>query len=938
MSSRQPRLDVSPDREEDEPWAPSSSSMNPDIHAGEPQRMSSTSFGAQRLQPLRENEIHRWRYEDTELPVMGTTLEPGADHDDRPDLGSHSRRNSNHDNPLGLSHQSSQFKLRRVPVSSKEDTSASRRSVPSPRTPATASGMPSPDDTLVDVNSPRRASRWSSPWGFSAKGLSRNKGSSEPLTMNMQPISGTDCPSITEEGGYDGSASDADCPKQCCVDGPELCSSRRDIQSPASSSVIWVRLLSIISTGLSTLWLVVAISQPRWGRKISSNAAMKPSIATMTAALGSKIIEMSFVTVYITCLGQSLTRRAIARGSRGITLAEMSMREWVNEPGNLLMNSRSNIKHSGCSLLGVLSLLAGLVAAFYTTASDAMVAPKLKYGKWENRTLSGYIRSSYANPIFVKLSCSTMLKDEDKEEAASSCMDVMVSGESYRNLQAFMRVWTNININGSTLIRDLKERPAGTASLHGNTTLLGAWIETEHGNVTAHSEETGRIINNVTLAMPHPGVAAAATSPLNGILQPNDLSGVGEYSIKAGVVSPAVNVLCVNMSPSELAPLVYTEWPHANNSATGMGNQTIGWKNWTSEVPDGLDSNGNENFLNRTEVDDIFRWGPKYNRRPPVFKLFPFDYNTVVNSREPLGIQPADAIYILGKRPKFQNYTLCELRSWLSPNCSTHFTISGISGSKMVAHCEDPNDIDSYRRSFPKDQGWALPATDWKHLAEQWRTASDLNGGERNSDPANSRILTQLALVEPKLPVHLPSMAEALAVFASSTLVLGSVGTPFRHYWDYNKPGNIVGEPGAIHQFNASVITQEYTSGHVANWQGMFYVILGLMCGLNLICAGYLVRNRKLVTDFTEGHNLFSLALNSAPNERLKGTCGGGPEGSDMAVPWRVGYASGANHYYIEETTRRPRRRGRGGQNSEAEAAKVVGQNYTTLRNSRGWL
>ncbi|KAM3435440.1 hypothetical protein NHJ13734_005563 [Beauveria thailandica] len=787
MSYRQSRQDVSPEREEDEPRTPSSSSMNPDIHAGEPRRMSSISFGAQRLQPLHEDETHRWRYEDTELSGMESTLEPIADHDDGPDVGSRSRRNSTHDNPLGLSHQSSQFKLRRVPVSSKEDTSASRQSVPSPRKSATPSEMPSPDDTLVDVNSPRRVSRWSRLWGFSTKGRGRNKGSSEPLTMNMQPISGTDCPSITEEGGDDGSASDADSPKQCC-------------------------------------------------------------------------------------------------------------------------------------------------------ASDAMVAPKLKYGKWQNRTLSGYVRSSYSNPMFVKLSCSTMLKEEDKEEAASSCMDVMVSGESYRNLQAFMRVWTNININGSTLIRDLKERPAGTASLHGNTTLLGAWIETEHGNVTAHYEETGRIINNATLAMPHPGVVAAATSPLNGILQPNDLSGVGEYSIKAGVVSPAVNVLCVNMSPSELAPLVYTEWPHANNSATGMGNQTIGWKNWTSEVPDGPDSDGNENFLNRTEVDDIFRWGPKYNRRPPVFKLFPFDYNTVVNSREPPGIQPADAIYILGKRPNFHNYTLCELRSWLSPNCSTHFTISGISGSKMVAHCEDSNDVDSYRRSFAKDQGWALPAPDWKHLAEQWRTASDLNGGERNSDPANSRILTQLALVKPTLAVHLPSMAEALAVFASSTLVLGSVGTPFRHYWDYNKPGNIVGEPGAIHQFNASVITQEYTSGHVAAWQGMFYVILGLMCGLNLTCALYLWKNRKLVTDFTEGHNLFSLALNSAPNERLKGTCGGGPEGPDMAVPWRVGYASGANHYYIEETTRRPRRRGRGGRNSEAEAAKVAGQNYTTLRNSRAWL
>ncbi|KAM3510501.1 hypothetical protein MY11210_005851 [Beauveria gryllotalpidicola] len=899
MSYRQPRQDVSPDREEDEPWTSPSSSMNPDMQAGEPRRMSSASFGVQRLQTLRGNETHRWRYEDTELPGMETSLEPGVGNDDGPDLGSHSRRNSNHDNPLGLSHQSSQFKLRRVPVSSKNDTSDSRASVPSPRKSATPSEMSSPNDTLVDGNSPRRASRWSSLLSFSAKGLGRNKGSSESLTMNMQPISGTDCPSIVEEGGCDGSASEADCPKQCC--------------------------------GKS--WLVLAILQLSWGPILSSNTKLGPSTVTTLAAFLAKLIEISFVTTFVAFLGQSLTRRALARGSRGVTLAEISMRDWVNEPGSLITHAGMINKHSGYTVLGVLSLLATLVTAFYTTASDAMVAPKIKYGAWRNRTLSGYVRSSYANSEFVSLSCPTMLKDEDKQEAALSCMDVMVSGESYRNLQAFMRVWTDININGSALIHNLKERPAGTASLNGTTTLLGTWIETEHGNVTAHFEETGRYINNVTLAMPHPGVAAAAKSPLNGILQPHDLSGVGEYAIKAGVVSPAVNVLCVNMSPSELGPLVYTEWPYANKSATGVGNQTIGWKNWTTEVP-GYGDSGNDDFLNRTEVDDIFRWGPKYNRRPPVFKLFPFDYNTVVNS----WTQSADAIYILGKSPKLQNYTLCELRSWVSPNCSTHFHISGISGSKMVAHCEDRDDVDSYRRSFPEDQGWALPDRDWKqYMAEQWRLASDLNGGERNSNPANSRILTQLALRQPSLPVHLPSMAEALAVFASSTLVLGSVGTPYRHYWDYHKPGNIVGEPGAVHKFNASVITQEFTSGHVAKWQRIFYLILGLMVILNLVCCYCFIFKvyRPLVTDFTDGHNLFTLALNSAPNERLKGTCGGGPEKQDLVVPWRVGYASGANHYYIEETTRRPRRRGRG---TAAGAAQVVGQNYAKLRNSRAWL
>lgn len=89
-------------------------------------------------------------------------------------------------------------------------------------------------------------------------------------------------------------------------------------------------------------------------------------------------------------------------------------------------------------------------------------------------------------------------------------------------------------------------------------------------------EEHGRIINNVTLAIPHPAVYQAATDPINDILQPSDLSGVGEYEIRASVVSPAINVMCVNMGRRELAPLVYTTWPHARKERTGFEDQEIG--------------------------------------------------------------------------------------------------------------------------------------------------------------------------------------------------------------------------------------------------------------------------------------------------------------------------------------------------------------------------
>lgn len=178
-------------------------------------------------------------------------------------------------------------------------------------------------------------------------------------------------------------------------------------------------------------------------------------------------------------------------------------------------------------------------------------------------------------------------------------------------------------------------------------------------------------------------------------------------------------------------------------------------------------------------------------------------------------------------------------------------------------------------------------------------------------------------------------MAEALAVFASPTLVLGAIGTPFHHYWEYFVPDNILGEPGAIHTFNASLTTQQYTSGHVYNWQGIFYVVLLFMFALNVLCFVYILAHAKLVTDYTEAHNLFALALNSRQNRQLKGSCGGGPAERDLAVPWKVGYTSGTNHYFFEQTTRKPWRK-------QTERPKsggdLTGESYSRLSNGRVWL
>lgn len=58
--------------------------------------------------------------------------------------------------------------------------------------------------------------------------------------------------------------------------------------------------------------------------------------------------------------------------------------------------------------------------------------------------------------------------------------------------------------------------------MYDNTTVHGSWVDQQ--NMTDLSKKfDGRIINNITLAMPHAGIFAAAREPINNIMQPQDL-------------------------------------------------------------------------------------------------------------------------------------------------------------------------------------------------------------------------------------------------------------------------------------------------------------------------------------------------------------------------------------------------------------------------------
>jgi hypothetical protein len=112
------------------------------------------------------------------------------------------------------------------------------------------------------------------------------------------------------------------------------CTTKRDIHTTRRSWLsTTILLLSIYSTVMSGLWLMTAFVQPRWGKTISSTGRLTPSTASLLSALFAKTIELSFVTVFVGFLGQVLSRRSLIKNSHGVSIAEMSMRTWIIQPG-----------------------------------------------------------------------------------------------------------------------------------------------------------------------------------------------------------------------------------------------------------------------------------------------------------------------------------------------------------------------------------------------------------------------------------------------------------------------------------------------------------------------------------------------------------------------------------------------------------------------------
>lgn len=567
------------------------------------------------------------------------------------------------------------------------------------------------------------------------------------------------------------------------------CQTRRDFYRSRFS---WLNamliLICVVSTVLSGIFLGLALKGPRYGRYISTSegAKMRPSTAIILTSILAKVIELSFVTGFVAFLGQVLSRRAFSR-SGGVTLSELSMWRWVVQPGTLLTHWET-AKYAGLSILGMLSLLSAILATLYAPAATALVQPMLSHGMMERKLFAGSVKADFASITHIKEMCQTPIgTDIDPEYTGTTCSQIEHAGQGFYNYHKYLADWDN-RIMARNVSSDQEKRPLGFGLLYENTTVTAQWIDIV--NTTTASREHGRVINNVSLAMPHAGVFAAARDQRNGILQPEELDSEGSYTLDASVPSPVMKVLCANLNRDELAPLVFETWTDEVVNAT----------TWTQDK-----LMAKATTRNKTVVDDIFGWTKEDNETmldyPPVFSRFPLPFNTILNHSSAFWGRPA--IYIMGAGgaplggytgPNMTDvYSVCKVEVDITPYCSTTYTAGG-SGGRMEAICEKPENVKKSKMTYINSLTNATVQRglkNWRDVGTDWSNSLSLGTGLSDGAASNSRLLMQLQLVpkgwpkvdqndlQVELNPELPSMAEAIAVLSGCTLLKSFIDAPF---------------------------------------------------------------------------------------------------------------------------------------------------------------
>ncbi|KAF3912167.1 hypothetical protein ABW21_db0206869 [Orbilia brochopaga] len=513
--------------------------------------------------------------------------------------------------------------------------------------------------------------------------------------------------------------------------------------------------LSIFSTLFSILFFLIAVAKPRYRNYIHATGNLAPTTASLLSAIFAKAIEISFVTVFTSFIGQALSKRALRKSSKGIAIADMLMKGWVYQPGSML-TTIPGLRYAGRSVLGVVCLFVVLCVTFYTTAADSLVSPKLRFGNWGSRNVRGVVWFTYANstalasrcPAIISSSLDGPMNGSALPVSQSTCYKVHNSYQPLRDFTFYTDSWNDYRKDTTIPRNELIRRPTGWTTVV-NDRYYGSWLDV--------SGAEG--VNNVTLAMPHGGVVSSVRNiTLNNLVQPEAQSDFGNIDVTASVISPAINVLCYKLNATTV------RWFIANN-ASSTRNGTLD-----------------------PHIQQIFNFDPDPSQTKtvaspprylaPLFVSAPSTFNIAIYASA--GYDDPSMYALTAANTTSPSYSLCALRSILTSRCSTTY-VSANGGGNVTVDCT-PNNPSALVRVLPSAQD--TYQAQFKDISTELSYALSLNV----EDSALSRILAIFATsAVPGFNPALPSVAEAFAILYSNAITLSSVGAQFGTHESSNR-------------------------------------------------------------------------------------------------------------------------------------------------------
>lgn len=670
-------------------------------------------------------------------------------------------------------------------------------------------------------------------------------------------------------------------------------------------NTITILCFSVFSTVFSGIYLGIAIARPMWPQ-IRPGGSLDPQNASVLQIAFAKLIEVTFVTVFCAFLGQIVSRRAfMTQHGRGINLAEMNIRNWIVQPGSLI-STPSTVRYAIWSVLGIVAMCAAICSVLYTTAAESLVSPQLSWDDWKTLDLYAEARAQFANSAWLGHECAPFPTTDDPNDSKESCLQLQHTAQAFSNYQLYKASWAgNSSGNGNQSKRSSDanaDRPGPIAKWLDDVVVNGSWVERDH---LAFVGPDGRMINNITLAIPHPGLVEAAALGENNIARPQGTEQIDNFQINASLPSPAMYVLCAAATASELAPLIW------ENAALGRAINVSTVQTFWKDFPPATFEPGSAYASGHppTALDPIFQWGDAYNasgrRYPPFFAKLPIQSNSVMNSTHgPYGV---DAVYMLihlnvtqgsPSSATAHDYAVCSMKAGWVPYCSSHYSETGIGGT-LEARCGDDENPLAYNKMHPGNDDWgqSMVQANWVDIAFEWANSLSFSQGINNANASSARLLSELFPQNQTLDTAYPSLAETLAVLGMNTVLMASKDTGFNPVWSYGA-GEVFESNAPLETCEATMRVQRYASRPAIGSQEGFIVILLFVFVANFfILIWFLFFHRGLVTDYTEPANLFSLAINSPPSHDFAGACGGGPVPQQYRVRWFVN--TDGEHVYL---------------------------------------